>query len=221
MNDELEKFKELGYKFKIDANGYMVWYNCYDGQLYSFGKGPSATTVDASPEISVFGDKVMVKGTVMDIATGASQFNVGPRFPNGLPAVSDESMTPWMEYVYEQKPRPSDVVGVDVVLSVFDPNGNVYDVVTVTSNGEGKFAYAWDPLVPGMYTVYASFAGSESYWPSYDSVGVMVEEAPEASPTPTPPPASMTDTYVAGFGVAMIIVLIAGIVVIVLMLKRR
>ena len=45
-------------------------------------------------------------------------------FPNGLPCVSDASMTQWMEYVYEQQPEPTNVTGVPVTLTAIDPNGN-------------------------------------------------------------------------------------------------
>ena len=33
------------------ADGYIACYNIYDGQVYSFGKGPSATTVTAGPKL--------------------------------------------------------------------------------------------------------------------------------------------------------------------------
>jgi hypothetical protein len=44
-------------------------------------------------------------------------------------------------------------------------------------------------------------------------------EAPEATPPPTPPPAGMTDTYVAGFGIAIIIAIVIGFAL--LLLKKR
>ena len=44
--------------------------------------------------------------------------------PHGVPAVSDDSMSAWMEYVYMQKPRPTDTIGVPVTISVIDANGN-------------------------------------------------------------------------------------------------
>ena len=74
-------------------------------QIYCFGKGPSATTVTASPKVSVNGDSVLVEGTVIDTAAGTKQNEQAARFPNGVPAVSDASMSAWMEYVYMQKPR--------------------------------------------------------------------------------------------------------------------
>ena len=58
---------------------------------------------------------------------------------NGVPAVSDASQKEWMEYVYMQKPRPTDVTGVDVTLTVIDPNGNTYDIGTATSDSYGHY----------------------------------------------------------------------------------
>jgi outer membrane protein assembly factor BamB len=203
------------------ADGFFVYYNFYDNSVYSVGKGPSATTVTASPKVSVHGDSVLVEGTVMDISAGTKQNEQAARFPDGVPAVSDASMSAWMEYVYMQKPRPTNATGVDVILTVLDPNNNIYDIGTVTSDSNGNFKLLWEPLVPGEYTVIATFAGSESYWPSHAETAVGVTEAPEATPPPTPAPASTADLYFVP-GVAGIIVAIAVVgLVIVLMLRKR
>jgi hypothetical protein len=188
--------------------------------VYTVGKGPSATTVSIQNDVITHGETVMVKGTVMDIAAGTRQPELEARFPNGIPAVSDESMTAWMEYVYMQQPRPT-TTGVNVTLTVLDPNNNVYEIGTAMSDSTGMYKLLWKPLVPGEYTVIAQFAGSEGYWPSYAETAIGVLEAPAATPSPTPTPAPMTDTYVMGFGIVLTIILVAGIVVIVLMLRKR
>ena len=91
------------------ADGSIVYYNAYDMQIYCLGKGPSATTVSA-PNIAVpQGSAVLVQGNVLDIAAGTEQNEQAARFPYGVPAVSDGSMGEWMEYVYMQKPKPTDV----------------------------------------------------------------------------------------------------------------
>jgi hypothetical protein len=187
------------------ADGYATWFNGYDNQIYSVGRGPSATTVTASPKISVHGDSVLVEGTVIDTAAGTQQDEQAARFPNGVPAVSDESMSDWMEYVYMQRPRPADVVGVEVVLTVLDPNNNFYEVGRATSDADGFFSCMFTPEVPGKYTIIATFEGSEGYWPSHAETAIGVEEAPAATPAPTPTPAPMTDTYITGFGIAIIV----------------
>ncbi|MEM2130574.1 MAG: PQQ-binding-like beta-propeller repeat protein, partial [Candidatus Bathyarchaeia archaeon] len=115
------------------ANGVIVVPNGYDGKIYCFGKGPSATTVTALPKVTMHGSKVLVEGTVIDISPGTQQNEEAKRFPNGVPVVSDECMSAWMEYVYMQKPRPNNVTGVEVVIEVLDPNGNYYEVARTRS----------------------------------------------------------------------------------------
>jgi outer membrane protein assembly factor BamB len=204
------------------ADGFFVYYNFYDNSVYSVGKGPSATSVTASPKVSVHGTSVLVEGTVMDIATGTKQAEQAARFPNGVPAVADDSMSDWMEYVYMQKPHPTNVTGVDVILTVLDPNGNVYDIGTTTSDSSGNFKLLWEPLVPGEYTVIATFAGSGSYWPSYAETAVGVTEAPEATPAPTPEPATAAELYFMPMSIGIIVaIVVVGALIIVLMLRKR
>jgi hypothetical protein len=201
------------------ADGYATWFNGYDNQIYVVGRGPSATTVSASPKVSVHGSSVLVEGTVMDTASGTKQDEQAARFPDGVPVMSDEDMTEWMEYVYQQKPRPTDVTGVEVIVSVLDPNTNFYEVGRATSDENGVFKLMFTPEVPGEYSVYASFEGSEGYWPSQAETTIGVSEAPAASPAPTPTPAPMTDTYVLGIGSAILIAVIVGFVL--LLLRKR
>ncbi len=203
------------------ADGYAVWFNGLDNRIYSVGRGPSATTVSAPNLGAAFGQPVVISGTVMDIATGTKQTEQAGRFPNGVAAVSDESMYDWMGYVYQQKPFPSDCMGVPVKIDVMDSNNNYRTIGTAMSDASGVFSLTWVPDIPGNFTVVATFEGTNGYWPSFAETSFAVMEPPEATPPPTPPPASMTDTYVAGFGIALLIILVAGIVVIVIMLRRR
>jgi outer membrane protein assembly factor BamB len=201
--------------YDIVADGFFVFANMYDMQVYAVGKGPSATTVTASPKISVHGNSVLVEGMVTDISAGTKQKEQAARFPNGVPAVSDASMSAWMEYVYMQKPRPGNATGVDVTLDAVDPNGNWKHIGTVTSDSSGTFKKMFTPEVPGEYTIIATFGGSESYWPSYAETAIGVDEAPPA--TATPPPAAPLppyEMYTIGTGVAIIIaVAIVGLMI--------
>jgi outer membrane protein assembly factor BamB len=212
---------EFGAESFAIADGFTVFYNSYSQQIYSLGRGAIATTVLIQNDVTTYGNTVLVKGSVTDVSAGTKQDEQAARFPNGVPAVSDASMTAWMEYVYQQKPRPADVTGVEVVISVIDPNNNCYEVGRAMSDANGMFSCTFTPLVPGNYTVFATFAGSKGYWPSSAETALFVEEAPAATPVPTPTPASMTDTYVLGIGSAILIAVIIGFVVLILIFRRR
>ena len=81
------------------------------------------------------GNSVLIQGTVMDISAGTTQEEQAARFPDGVPAVSEESQTAWMEYVYEQQPLPTNASGVTVTLSVVDANGNYRAIGTTSTAG--------------------------------------------------------------------------------------
>jgi hypothetical protein len=147
---------------------------------------------------------------VTDISPGTKAYSKTARFPNGVPAVADANMSDWMLYVYKQFARPADVVGVDVVVEVLDPNGNSYEVGRTTSDSDGFFKLAFTPAVPGEYTIIATFAGSGAYYGSHAKTAINVDSAPAATPPPTPTPAPMTDTYVTGFGIGIIIAIVIG-----------
>jgi outer membrane protein assembly factor BamB len=174
------------------ADGFATWFNSYDNQIYVVGRGPSKTTVDAPLTVVPQGSSVMIQGTVTDISAGTTQDEQAADFPNGVPAVSDDSMTAWMGYVYQQKPHP-DATGVPVHLTAIDPNGNYQDIGTVTTDISGLYHIMYTPPVPGEYTVTASFDGTNAYWPSYATTSIGVSEAPAASvvPTSTPSQASV------------------------------
>jgi len=194
------------------SDGVMVTLNAYDNQIYAYGKGPTATTVSA-PNVGIaFGSSVVISGTVTDISAGTKQNEQAARFPNGVPVVSDESMSAWMEYVYMKQPKPTNATGIKVTISVLDPNNNSYDVGTATSNTDGTFSLLFDPPVPGMYTIIATFEGSKSYYGSHATTYLYVEEAPVVTPSPTPVPQAPVETYFTASTIAIIIAIaIVGI----------
>ena len=204
------------------ADGYMALLNCYDNQIYGFGKGPTSTTAETPLAAINQGQSLVVQGSVNDISAGTQQSAIAARFPNGVPAVSDDSQSAWMEYVYMQNPRPSDATGVTVSIDDIDPNNNFNHLGDATSDSSGHYSFQLTPdmtPVPGTYTVTATFHGSNSYWPSFAESTFVVDAAPVATPTPTPPPPSMASTYILGFGTALIIIVIVGFAI--LILRKR
>lgn len=203
------------------ADGYYVFSNRYDDRIYCFGKGPSKLTVTA-PDIGIeLGKSIMIRGTVTDIAAGTRQDEQAARFPNGVAAVSDESMSAWMEYVYMQKPKPTNVTGVPVSIDVIDSNGNYRNIGTASSDDKGVFSFAWRPDIEGQYTVIASFPGSESYWPSSAETSFVVD-SPDPTPTAQPPEGtSVSDQYFIPSVLAIILTVIIVGVFLALFLRKK
>ncbi|MCW4006899.1 MAG: PQQ-binding-like beta-propeller repeat protein [Candidatus Bathyarchaeota archaeon] len=228
----------------IIGDSIIATMDTYDQRVYAIGKGPSATTVDAPMTDLALGNKVVISGTVTDISPGTSEYALTARFPNGVPAVSDESMSDWMLYVYKHFTKPTDTTGVTVHLTAIDPNCNTQDIGYTTSDSLGNYAITWEPPVPGLYTVTATFEGTNSYYGSEAGTYFFVTEANAANPsvtaTPTPtttdqptPPAQTaspapstappptsetpTTTYIA-IAVAAIIIVIAAAA---LVLRKR
>jgi hypothetical protein len=204
------------------ADGYATWFNSYDNQIYSVGRGPSATTVEAPNLGAAFGQPVVISGTVLDISAGTKQDQQAADFPNGVPVSSDASMKDWMGYVYQQKPLPTDFKGVPVTVDVLDSNGNYRNIGTATTDETGMYSLTWTPDISGNYTITATFHGTNGYFPSWATSSFTVQESkPTVAPTAAPP-ASMTDTYVLSSAIAIIVLLvIIGAVLIALVMRRR
>jgi hypothetical protein len=205
------------------ADGRLLALNAYDNQIYCFGKGPSATTVTASPKVSVHGTSVMIEGTVTDQSpSGRHNTNDLIDFTlKGTPAISDEDMKAWMQYMFMQQAIPANAKGVEVSLDTVDPNGNYVHIGTVTTDITGAYGYKWTPEVPGTYQIIATFAGSAAYGPSFAQTYVGVDEAPQATAPPEyPQPIDNTMTIIA-VGIAIIVVLLIAIVLIGIWTKRR
>ena len=164
----------------IIVDGYLLSQNCMDGKIYCFGKGQTATTVEAPLTAVSLGSSLMIRGTITDQSPAAE----------GTPCIADQYMTDWMEYLHMQKSMPN-ANGVEIVLETFDPNGNYYEIGRVTSDAAGMFKLMWEPPVPGEYTIIARFEGTESYWSSFAETAIGVTEAPspvgQMEPEPTTP----------------------------------
>ncbi|MGD0071126.1 MAG: hypothetical protein ABSB71_06190 [Candidatus Bathyarchaeia archaeon] len=204
------------------SDGVMTTLNAYDNQIYAYGKGASKLTVTA-PSVGVTtATPITISGTVTDLSAGSQQEAVAANFPNGLPCVSDASMTQWMEYVYMQQTRPTNTTGVPVSIDVIDSNGNYRNIGSTTSDSSGTFAFGWTPDITGSYTVIATFAGSQSYYGSSAETHFTASApAPTAAPTSQPISLESTQMYVLGIGVAIIVAVVIIGALIMLMLRKR
>jgi hypothetical protein len=205
----------------IMGDSVIALYNTYDQQVYAIGKGPSAITVSAGPKTTTLGTSVIIEGTVTDVSPGLSDINIKLRFPNGVSAVSDESVGEWMKYVYAQFPRPNEATGVEVTLTVLDSNGNSREIGKTIADADGYYSYQWTPDIEGKYTVTATFAGSKSYYPSHAETSFGVDPMPEPAQTPEFPAQTDYTMTIIGVGIAILIAIAVVGIVIVLMLKKK
>ena len=204
----------------IMGDSIIATMDTYDQRVYAIGKGPSAITVEAPMTATTIGSSIVIRGSVTDVSPGTTSDELTLRFPNGVPAVSDASMSDWMLYVYKQFPRPTNATGVEVILSVLDSNNNTREIGKTTSDSSGFFSYQWTPDIEGKYTVIASFAGSNAYYGSYAETAFAVDPA---APTPaevTIPPDSSA-TYATYSTIAIIAAIAVVGAILALLLRKR
>jgi hypothetical protein len=202
------------------ADGFATWFNGYDNQIYVVGRGPSATTVEAPMTAITLGSSLVIRGTVTDIAAGTKQKTQAADFPQGVPVASDESMSDWMGYVYQQRPLPINFRGVDVTIDVLDSNNNYRNIGTATTDASGAFSYQWKPDIEGKYTVIASFKGSNGYWPSYAETSFAVDPALSTPAPEYPQPIDNTMTIVGTGAAILVAIAIVGIVIVLILRKK-
>ncbi|MEM2953627.1 MAG: PQQ-binding-like beta-propeller repeat protein [Candidatus Bathyarchaeia archaeon] len=157
------------------SDGYATALNSLDGKIYTFGKGPSSTIVEAPLVAVPLGSTLVIRGKVLDESPGQ----------RGTPAVARESMAAWMEYLHMQKPVPAEVKGVPVELYSIYPDGSYKYIDTVTTDplAGGVYGLAWTPPEEGTYTIIAVFRGDESYGSSSAGTIIHVTAAPPESAT--------------------------------------
>ena len=195
------------------ADGYLTYDNRYDGYMYVFGKGPSATTV-STPQTSITaGTTAIISGTVLDQSPAQL----------GTACVSKDSMSTYMEFLHMQRPIDGfyhnvTITGVPVSIDVIDPNNNYFHIATVTSDEKGNFGYSWTPTIAGQYKITTTFAGDESYGSSWATTYASVTDAPAESATPIPlsldsTTNTLTNIMIAGFAAIIIAIAIVGAII--------
>jgi len=207
----------------VMGDSIIAGYDTYDLQIYAMGKGPSKTTISAPNLGAAPGQSVLISGKVTDTSPGTTDSRIKLRFPNGVPAVSEESQSQYMLYIYKQFEMPTNTTGVLVTISVFDANGNFREIGTTTTDNSGSYSLSWIPDIPGKYTVIATFSGSKAYYGSYDQAAFVVDEAAQATPAPTTTVSDLASNNTLMYGIVAIIVviIIVGAVLALLMLRKR
>ncbi len=197
----------IGIEASSIADGYVVGTDTENGIMYAIGKGKTEISVTA-PDVAVpKGTAFTIKGSIMDMSPGT---------PN-TPAVSDEDMSEWMDYMYGQNAtllnNPPTPTGVPVKLSYQMADGNWQDIGEVTSDAFGNFALSWTPSAEGKYAIKAFFLGSESYFSSAETTYVTVGPAPasggEIEPEPTPEHPIISTELAIAIGVIVVAVVAA------------
>ena len=195
------------------TDGYLMGTDTENGFMYVIGKGKTETTVMA-PLVAVSkGTGVLLTGSIMDMSPGK---------PN-TPAVSDEDMSEWMDYLYGQNAtlinNPPTPQGVPVKLAYQMADGSWKDINEVISDDHGNFGLQWTPPAEGVYKVMAFFLGSESYFGSSDTTYVIV--GPAASPSgQIEPETGLISTEVA-IALAVVAVAVIGAVAFLVIRKRK
>ena len=181
----------------------------YDQQIYAIGKGPSEVTITTSNAITTTGQPIKITGTIMDISPGTQQDRLKYNFPKGVPAVSDESQSKWMLYLYKQFEETMDIKGINITVYAYDTeNNNTIPIGTTTSNTHGIYAIDWTPQKEGKYDIWAYFDGTAAFYGDDAQTEITVYAAP---PTPEPTPTPPYEWYIIGVGIAIIAVVIIGI----------
>jgi hypothetical protein len=137
-------------------------------------------------------------------------------------------MSTWMAYLYEQQALPSnfpcDKAGVQVTFTAFDPNHNTITIGSAISDSNGHYALEWTPPsgTPGLYTITATFNGTDSYYGSLAQTSISTAPAATSTPAPTATPTSVANLYFVPSVVAIIIViLVVGAVLALLTLRKK
>ena len=213
------------------SNGYLIGNSIFDGNMYCIGQGPTSTSVTAQQQV---GGSVLIQGSVLDTSPASSDPTLKAMFSDGVPAISDDNMSVWMDYLHMQNSTllnaPPDCMGVPVTLTAVSSTGTTVNLGTVTSDSDGQFAYQWNPTTAGLYTVYATFAGDHSYFESYGETHATVASTTTATATPTststPAPTAASNatnntSLLYGILVAVIIAIIIGLFAVVLTLRKK
>ena len=194
----------------VIADGYLVALNGYDNRLYCFGKGPTSITINTPQTTIPNNTNVIITGTITDQSPGQE----------GSPAIADESMSEWMEYLHMQKPKPTNIKGVEIKLQAVNSNGESTDIGTVTSDPLGNYALKWTPQTEGQYQIIATFEGSKSYGSAQAATYLFISPETTNTQTDTDTATLVGSDSVLVVGIA-IVALIVAIIASAIALQKR
>ncbi len=197
------------------SNGYLIGQSIFDGNLYGIGKGQTSTSVTAQQQV---GGSMLIQGSVLD--QSAAQPNTA--------AISDMNMSVWMDYLHMQNStllnNPPICTGVPVTLTAVDPNGNVNVIGTATSDYKGNYGFQWTPTTQGLYKIYATFTGSNSYYTSSASTyaTVSIASTPTGSQSTSTAQSSVSNSDMLMYlAIGVVVIIIAIAVATVLNLRKK
>jgi hypothetical protein len=199
------------------ANGYVIGFGIFDGTLYCKGKGQTTTSVTIQNDVVNSGATALIKGNVFD----KSPISIG------TPAVSDASMSEQMDYLHMQNAtllnNPPKEVGVSVTLTAVDPNGNPVTIGTTTTDSAGYYALNFVPDKVGIYTVTATFAGTNGYFSSNSEtkLSVVAPVTTTATSNQISVGATSTDTLLMALIGGVIAIIITIIAIGIALVKTR
>ncbi|MCW3995562.1 MAG: PQQ-like beta-propeller repeat protein [Candidatus Bathyarchaeota archaeon] len=194
----------------IISDGYAIAFDNMDNRIYCYGKGQTATTVETS-KAGTLGTPILIEGTVTDQSPGAK----------GKPAIADAYMSEWMEYVYHQRTKPTNIKGVEVTVDTIDPNGNYFHIGNATTDENGMFSLMFNPEIPGIHTIIASFPGSGSYFPSLAETAVAIGEPTQQPGEKGTVPGDVTGTLALYILLAAVAIIIAIAIVGIALWRRH
>ncbi|MGD6809877.1 MAG: PQQ-binding-like beta-propeller repeat protein [Candidatus Bathyarchaeia archaeon] len=196
------------------ANGYVIGPGINDGNLYCVGKGQTSTTVTIQNNVITNHATTLITGNILDQSPAQA----------GTPAVADASISEWMDYLHMQNStllnNPPNPKGVPITLTAVDPNGNTITIGTTTTDSKGNYAINFTPETTGIYTIKATFNGTNAYYSSDSEAHLTV--ITEAASTTTPINYETNNntmmTLTVGMGIAIIITIAIATL---LILKKR
>jgi outer membrane protein assembly factor BamB len=205
----------------IIGDSVICGFSSYDNTIVAIGKGPSELTVTAEPKAVARGTPVLIEGTVMDVSPGTKDAELSLRFADGVPVIADGYMSEWMLYVYKQRPRPANAVGVNVKLEAVAPDMSYMDLGSTTSDAYGNYAFSFSPETEGTYTIIATFEGSGGYYGSTDTTYVNVGAVTSGTPIePEQPHGTPLITTEVAIILAVVVAAVVGIGAYVLLRRK-